>query len=207
MNIRWNKDRDSDFWKKYPTVYGRKSVDGDSTVLQYWFFYIYNDWDDVHEGDWEMIQIVLNKTNQPIGITYSIHLGGLPLHWNDPDVSKDTDDSNHPLVYVTKGGHGSWNRPGDNVWYQDLKRVTCAKCIDKTSDVGDVLYPDTNPYGSKGEKYTLVDVGGSEGTDSEYHWIHWLGYWGDQLYITTEVHLCLFQATPIIVTTYIVFYL
>ena len=100
LKTDWNKDRDSDFWKKYPTVYGRQSVDGDLPVLQYWFFYIYNDWDNVHEGDWEMIQIVLNKTNQPIGITYSIHLGGLPLHWNDADVSKDTEDSNHPLVYM-----------------------------------------------------------------------------------------------------------
>jgi len=26
-------------------------------VLQYWFFYLYNDWNDRHEGDWEMIQL------------------------------------------------------------------------------------------------------------------------------------------------------
>ena len=26
-------------------------------ALQYWFFYVYNDWNDKHEGDWEMIQL------------------------------------------------------------------------------------------------------------------------------------------------------
>ena len=26
-------------------------------ALQYWFFYVYNDWNNLHEGDWEMIQL------------------------------------------------------------------------------------------------------------------------------------------------------
>ncbi|HET7902738.1 MAG TPA: hypothetical protein VFL59_16255, partial [Candidatus Nanopelagicales bacterium] len=44
-----------------PTVYGRIAVDPDhpgTTVLQYWFWWVFNDWNDKHEGDWEMIQVV-----------------------------------------------------------------------------------------------------------------------------------------------------
>ncbi|MHA2193808.1 MAG: PKD domain-containing protein, partial [Candidatus Thorarchaeota archaeon] len=31
----------------------------DYIVVQYWFFYLYNDWVNNHEGDWEMIQLIL----------------------------------------------------------------------------------------------------------------------------------------------------
>ena len=26
-------------------------------ALQYWFFYVFNDFNNLHEGDWEMIQL------------------------------------------------------------------------------------------------------------------------------------------------------
>ena len=29
-------------------------------ALQYWLFYAYNDWNNLHEGDWEMIQLVFD---------------------------------------------------------------------------------------------------------------------------------------------------
>jgi molybdopterin-binding protein len=104
-------------WKQGPTIYGRQfNDDNETTVLQYWFFYIYNDWDDIHEGDWEMIQIVLSDNNQPIQITYSIHHGGETFHWDDERIDKINNE--HPAIYITLGGHGSWHKTGDNTWYQ-----------------------------------------------------------------------------------------
>ena len=47
-------------WSATPTVYAHvlKQADKPETlVLQYWFFWVYNDWNDKHEGDWEMIQL------------------------------------------------------------------------------------------------------------------------------------------------------
>ena len=44
-----------------PTLYSRIATDPDhpdKLALQYWFFYTYNDWNDKHEGDWEMVQVV-----------------------------------------------------------------------------------------------------------------------------------------------------
>ena len=40
-----------------PAIYGRVITDQGHLVVQYWFYWVYNQWNDVHEGDWEMIQL------------------------------------------------------------------------------------------------------------------------------------------------------
>ncbi len=43
-----------------PKVYAHVATDPDypgQIALQYWMFYVFNDWNNLHEGDWEMIQI------------------------------------------------------------------------------------------------------------------------------------------------------
>src|SRR5262249_53811644 len=43
-----------------PTMYARvvtQPAYPDELALQYWFFYVFNDFNDKHEGDWEMIQL------------------------------------------------------------------------------------------------------------------------------------------------------
>ena len=167
----WDEGKDNDFWKSSPTIYGRKFNSSGLPVLQYWFFYIYNDWDNIHEGDWEMIQITLKKDYTPKLITYSIHKGGKTFRWNVSKVRKVKD---HPLVYVTLGGHGSWNKADNNTWFQGPGK--CIKCTDKTSALGDVLVPSTMSLSSdKYKKYQLEDLSAV----SENHWIYWEGYWGD----------------------------
>ena len=51
-------------------------------ALQYWLFYAYNDWNNLHEGDWEMIQLVFDARNAhdalttaPTSVGYSQHEG------------------------------------------------------------------------------------------------------------------------------------
>jgi hypothetical protein len=42
------------------TTYARITTEGafpGQLALQYWFFYVFNDFNDKHEGDWEMIQL------------------------------------------------------------------------------------------------------------------------------------------------------
>ena len=44
-----------------PTVYAHVAQEAaypDRLALQYWFYYPFNDWNNLHEGDWEMIQLV-----------------------------------------------------------------------------------------------------------------------------------------------------
>src|SRR4051812_24613613 len=51
-------------------------------ALQYWFFYVFNDFNDKHEGDWEMIQLNFDAsdaaealTKNPSEVGFSQHEG------------------------------------------------------------------------------------------------------------------------------------
>ena len=49
-----------------PTAYAHVATDPEHAgrlALQYWLFYAYNDWNNLHEGDWEMIQLVFDAAN------------------------------------------------------------------------------------------------------------------------------------------------
>ncbi|MFO7991299.1 MAG: PKD domain-containing protein [Thermoplasmata archaeon] len=96
-------------------VYSRVATARDDwIVIQYWFFYVYDDKDIVpgtdiekHEGDWEMIQIELTPYGAPLSVGYSQHYGGELAWWYD--IEKE-DDS--PVVYVAKGSHASYPESG-----------------------------------------------------------------------------------------------
>jgi hypothetical protein len=48
-----------------PTAYAHIAADPaypGRLALQYWFFYVFNDFNDKHEGDWEMIQLDFDAT-------------------------------------------------------------------------------------------------------------------------------------------------
>ena len=49
-----------------PTVYAHVATDPsypDKLSVQYWFYYPFNDWNNTHEGDWEMIQLVFDTAD------------------------------------------------------------------------------------------------------------------------------------------------
>ena len=41
-------------------------------VIQYWFFYPYNDWINNHEGDWEHINVIVSSRNPTIAVAQEI---------------------------------------------------------------------------------------------------------------------------------------
>ncbi len=50
------------------TVYAHVARDEMGRVtLQHWALYFYNDWFNKHEGDWEMVQVMLGADDQPDG--------------------------------------------------------------------------------------------------------------------------------------------
>lgn len=81
-------------------TYARYVEGRSGRALQYWYCYVYNDFLNNHEGDWEMATIVLGGDDRPVEVAYSNHHGGLRLPWEE--VRRDGD---HPLLYVSRGSH------------------------------------------------------------------------------------------------------
>jgi hypothetical protein len=89
------------------TVYGQVKPDAQYVVVQYWFFYAYNDAPiNEHEGDWEMIMILLDNAENPVSAVYSQHLQGQRAAWGDVEKT----GAKHPNVYVARGSHANYFR-------------------------------------------------------------------------------------------------
>ncbi len=95
-----------DRFDKYPrTIYGRQVDTENFTVLQYWFFYPFNDFRGGHEGDWEMIQLLLDfNTKEPKFATYSFHYNAKTYEWEELQKV----DNTHSKVFIALGGHASY---------------------------------------------------------------------------------------------------
>ncbi len=90
------------------TVYTQVRPDSSNIIVQYWFFYAYNDAPiNEHEGDWEMITILLDNAENPFSAVYSQHLQGQRAAWSDVEKVDDI----HPKVYVARGSHANYFRP------------------------------------------------------------------------------------------------
>ncbi len=86
------------------TVYAH--VDSINNVIQYWFFYAFNGGDlNRHEGDWEMVQVVLSG-DQPTQVMYSQHYSGQSALWRQVDK-----EGNNVKVYVARGSHANYIKP------------------------------------------------------------------------------------------------
>jgi hypothetical protein len=99
-----------------PTTYARVifDEDGQRLALQYWFYWYFNDWNNTHESDWEMIQIFWDDVagadealqSPPDRIGYSQHGNGEMADWGDDKVQLE--DGTHPLVFPAAGSHATF---------------------------------------------------------------------------------------------------
>ncbi len=104
--------------------YGRVVREQGWVVLQYWFFYLFNNWRsnffgaNDHEADWEMCCIYLSENNdtgelKPEWVAYAAHdyQGDiLRRRWDDPEVHKVGE---HPVIYPGAGSHAGYFQPGE----------------------------------------------------------------------------------------------
>ena len=81
-------------------------------AIQYWFYWLYNQFTDLHESDWEMIQVefpvdtvAAALKTQPSGLAYAQHAGGERAGWTDDNVHKE---GTRPIVYPGAGSHASY---------------------------------------------------------------------------------------------------
>jgi hypothetical protein len=89
----------------YTVYYRIYNESTDTKVIQYWMFYAFNKGElNQHEGDWEMVQIVLDE-NGPSWVAYSQHHFGQKASWDQVER-----DGNHIKVYVSRGSHANYLR-------------------------------------------------------------------------------------------------
>jgi hypothetical protein len=102
------------------TVYAHVAADRShpgQIALQYWFFYAYNDWNNLHEGDWEMIQLDFDAKNahealssSPTTIGYSQHEGAERADWGSSKLARV--GGTHPVVFPAAGSHANFYDAG-----------------------------------------------------------------------------------------------
>jgi hypothetical protein len=156
------------------TYYGRVVRTGDYTVLQYWYFYAFNDWRSTffgvndHEADWETIAVYLVEDDaadggglRPAWVAASSHdLGGPDLRrrWDDPQLRREGD---HPLVFVGAGSHSGAFLPGDYVVSVELPALR--RVVRWLQRVRRRLLPWTDEPGKGGFALPFVDYARGDG--------------------------------------------
>jgi hypothetical protein len=104
-----------------PTVYAHVATEGsapDRLALQYWLYYAFNDWNNLHEGDWEMVQLVFDAgsveealdEDGPLEVGYSQHEGAERAEWGDDKL--ELVDGTHPVVHPAAGSHANFYEEG-----------------------------------------------------------------------------------------------
>jgi hypothetical protein len=118
--------------------------------IEYWFLYLYNDFADRHEADWEHITVFV-QNGAPLGIAYSQHQG---TTWN---AWPATLTNGHPLVYVAAGSHANYPLPGSYrvkvCFTLTVRRCTTSRERDNARGNGTALTPtsyDLQPLGGTG---------------------------------------------------------
>jgi hypothetical protein len=81
-------------------------------ALQYWFFWYFNQFNDLHEGDWEGMQLSFESETaaealgeEPGEVIVFQHAGGERASWEDGKVRKE---GSHPVVYPAAGSHATF---------------------------------------------------------------------------------------------------
>jgi hypothetical protein len=135
-----------------PTVYWRIAHQPSTgrLAVEYWFLYLYNDFADRHEADWEGVTVVVDN-GSPLGMSFSQHQGRSWSAW----PATLTDD--HPVVYVAAGSHANYPTPGSYrvkvCWTLTIHRCTTSNERDNARGDGPTLAPsdyDLQPLGGTG---------------------------------------------------------
>ena len=159
-------EQDYDALDTPPVVYGRVTTDSEhpgQIVVQYWFFYIYNDWNDRHEGDWEMMQLLFEADDAeealavgPYRAMFAQHEGGEYSPWQGGPLERV--DDTHSVVYVAEGSHAAYF--SSERWFG--KSAQSGFGCDDTRAPIDNVTP------------TVVPLTGDE------PWLAFLGRWGEE---------------------------
>lgn len=182
--------------------YGRVVRDGGYTVLQYWFFYAYNDWRsrvfgvNDHEADWEHLTLFLvegDRGLRPAWVASSAHDEAgddLRRRWDDPDLTIEDD---HLVIHPGLGSHSGAYLPGEYLTTHHAPAF--ARLLRTTRRISRTLLPWTREHDHAGLSIPYIDYSRGDGAalgpgqvrewqpvliDDTTPWVlHYRGLWGN----------------------------
>jgi len=141
----------------------------DGFTLQYWFYWYFNQFNDLHEGDWEGMQLSFKSNvvtdalgEEPSEVIVFQHAGGERASWTDGKVQKE---GTHPVVYPAAGSHATFY---DSAVYLGNGQNGSGVGCDNTSEplrelpLRPVLLPETAPE------------------RGAFQWLSYRGRWGER---------------------------
>jgi hypothetical protein len=153
-----------------PTIYGRikddPEFDGDIAV-QYWFYWPFNDWNNRHESDWEMMQINFDTASveeallrEPTSVILAQHEGGEIQDWENISLLDE-----RPLVFPAAGSHATYFSANRWVGTSAQTGVGC----DNTQTPARVLSP----------QVIALPRTVPTSADDPFAWLAFAGHWGE----------------------------
>ncbi|MGV1007258.1 MAG: hypothetical protein ACOYBY_01460 [Dermatophilaceae bacterium] len=159
-----------------PAYHARVVRDGYWIVLQYWFFYSFNNWRSAfggvneHEADWEQVTVYLDGTGAldrdglpaPRWVVFSAHDetgDDLRRRWDDPDLQLV--ESRHPVVFAGAGSHSGAYLPGD--YLITIPAPTLGGVIRFFRWLGRVITPGSHAGGQPSLSIPYVDYARGDG--------------------------------------------
>ncbi len=139
-------------------------------AVQYWFFWYFNQFNDLHEGDWEGIQVTFPYASGPRQaleegpdeIALFQHAGGEKASWDSGKVEKE---GTHPVVYPAAGSHATFYDSA--VYIQNGRKGSGVGCDNTTS-----------PHRRISVRPILVPT--RAGPHSRFAWLTYEGRWGQK---------------------------
>ncbi len=139
-------------------------------ALQYWFFYLFNDFNDKHEGDWEMIQLNFDAVDaaaalrtSPTRVGYSQHEGAESAAWGAAKL--EVVGGTHPVVYSALGSHANYFSSELYLGRSAAQGVGC----DDTRGPSDDLRPEVSLLPTERASYLAAAP-----------WLGYVGHWGEK---------------------------
>jgi hypothetical protein len=138
-------------------------------ALQYWFYYYFNHFNDLHESDWEGMQITFPGdtpasalSTGPDEIVVFQHSGGEHADWDDSKVEKQ---GTHPVVYSAAGSHATFYSSA--LWLGNGQNGSGVGCDDTTGPLVPI-------------KPRPVLVPDEPVTRGRFAWLSFTGRWGQR---------------------------
>jgi hypothetical protein len=157
--------------KAPPTTYAHiaRQAGRPGLVVQYWFFWYFNQFNDLHEGDWEGMQIAFEANTArralaegPSEMILFQHAGGERADWEDSKVEKE---GTHPVVYPAAGSHATFY--DSTVYVQNGAKGSGVGCDNTSEPLREVgVHP--------------VAVPTFPTTTGHFKWLTYFGHWGEK---------------------------